>query len=135
MTSPEIPEGCSQEMFAQIREEYCDNPRNYAKRFQRLLVHDAEKTSAKSILHADAANTQKWLYWLDYLAESSFHGWSAPYQPEVKIIHGMKDAVIPSAQAKYWSRIFPQVQVMLLPEMAHALTQNAIEIIITEFNA
>lgn len=135
MASPEMPSGCSAELFAQIRREYISNPKHYARRFQRLLVHDAEDESKKCLLHPDAEDAGKWLHWMDYLADSSFHGWSAPYQPEVRIIHGMKDAVIPVAQAKYWNRIFPQVQVMVLPEMAHALTRDAAQMIMAEYES
>ncbi len=120
IASAAVPEACKPAEAQALRDQYSADPQAFAKRLQLMLMYGAKMESPSCPLSKNITETARWLPWLDHLAASSFEGFVPPYQPEVLVVHGAADIVIPAAQAKYWSRIFPQVQVMILPEVSHA---------------
>jgi pimeloyl-ACP methyl ester carboxylesterase len=137
IASPEIPEGATPEALATMRSHYLADPLRMANYLQGAINEGMSSDSPLCPLAPNAADTVAWLPWLEYLGKASFNERScgvpteqgearsggersAGGLPPLKIIHGAKDAIVPVVQAKYWSRIFPQTQVLVLPKASHA---------------
>jgi pimeloyl-ACP methyl ester carboxylesterase len=150
MASAEVPEGAKLEDYESIRSGYEQDPMRLARRLQGAVNAGMTEDSLLCPLAPNAEDKAAWMPWLMHLKESSFG--SLTEQGEVRsggersvgglppvellVIHGGLDMVVSPAQAKYWNRIFPKVQVMILPQASHAPHIQAKELVqhaVTEF--
>ena len=130
-------------MIRKTRTERVSRQLRMARHLQSV-INEGMQDAPLCPLAPNAADTTAWLPWLDYLGKASFNKRSCgvPTEqgearsggersvgglPPLKVIHGAKDAIVPVAQAKYWSRIFPQTQVLVLPQASHAPHVQAAE--------
>lgn len=136
MASAEVPEGAKPEDYASIENGYQQDPLATAKGLQGALNRGMPAGYALCPISENAGDVKVWLPWLKHLKTTSFVQMQAVHQPEILVIHGAQDVVVSPTQAKYWSRIFTKVQVMILPQASHAPHMQAKEIVqqaVTEF--
>lgn len=136
LASEEVPEGVTEEVYQALHRDYQDNPKHLAKRLQLAINAGLAPETSLCPLVENYYDTKAWLPWLEHLAAASFVDAQFAYQPEVLVIYGQKDAIISPAQGKYWPRIFPQAQVVVIPEASHAPHIQAREVVqqmVTEF--
>jgi pimeloyl-ACP methyl ester carboxylesterase len=128
LASGDEGDGVTATAYHQLAQDYQSNPTVFMRRMQAMLQYGAA-THILCPLAEDAANPSHWLPWLEHLAHSSFATFTPRHQPDVLVIHGMKDIIIPPLQAKYWHRLFPKAKVLMLPEISHAPHHQAPELI------
>lgn len=120
LASDEVPEGVSLTEYQALRMNYKEEPKRLARRLQGAINRGVAADCPLCPVAENYADKVAWLPWLEHLAATSFVQANFVHQPEVLVIHGGLDEVIAPAQAKYWQRIFPKVQVLMLSEASHA---------------
>lgn len=136
LASAEVPEGAKPEDYASIENGYQQDQLATAKVLQGALNRGMPAGYALCPISENAGDVKAWLPWLKHLKTTSFVQMQAVHQPEILVIHGAQDVVVSPAQAKCWSRIFPKVQVMIVPQASHAPHMQAKEIVqqaVTDF--
>lgn len=106
-----------------FRESYAKDPVRTMARFHALLAKG--DSAAKHVMvrlshHSQAANTARWLPWLDALAAARLDVSTLASAPPTLIIHGMNDAIVPVAQSEALADALPEVTLAIWADAGHA---------------
>lgn len=120
LESEEVPEGMPIPDYEAFRRGYMEDPERISRRLQLLTNHGMPEDFPLCPAAENVEEEANWLPWLEHLAATDFSLSKYQHQPEVLLIHGGKDAICSPGQGKYWARLFPRAQVLVLPKAAHA---------------
>lgn len=109
--------------FTTFRENYIEQPERTASRFQALVAKGDslfKQVVGKLHLHHEVTETERWLPWLDELGTASLAGLDLSMIPQVTIIHGTADTVVPVAQSALLAKAIPNATLQQWEGVAHA---------------
>jgi pimeloyl-ACP methyl ester carboxylesterase len=99
----EFSDGMPPDIFTQFRNNYATDPERTSSRFHGLVAkgdRDARGIMAQLEHHQEVTNTDRWLPWLDMLAERTLHETQVT-TPNITLLHGVNDAIVPINQSDH----------------------------------
>lgn len=105
--------------FKGIRDNYATNPRAMVAQFQAIAGFGNKPVIRE--LSRDVTVWKNGLFWLEELGGTSCRNLDFSLFPETVIVHGTNDKVFDVVQAKEFAACIPRSQLVLLPEVSHAL--------------
>ncbi len=115
-------DGMPQDTYSMFRENYAKDPKRTSGRFHGLVAKgDAHMRRVMEELshHPHVVDTGRWLPWLDAMAEDPLHNIKVK-TPQIELIHGAKDAIVPYAQGEHLAKHLPQLVRHRWEEAGHA---------------
>lgn len=115
-------DGMGPTTFEQFRANYAVDPERTASRFHALIAKgDKDMRGVMSRLshHAHAADTSRWLPWLDALASRNLAHVRIK-TPSITLIHGENDSIVPVVQSAHLQAHHPQMKYELWQNTCHA---------------
>ncbi|MBA4274438.1 MAG: hypothetical protein C0436_02160 [Alphaproteobacteria bacterium] len=115
-------DGMPKDTFAQFRSNYAADPVRTLNRFHGLIAKgDKHMRTVMDKLshHETVSDTDRWLPWLDALAETSLHDIRLSTR-HIHLIHGDADAIVPVAQSAYLLERHPHMTLSVWEGASHA---------------
>jgi pimeloyl-[acyl-carrier protein] methyl ester esterase len=109
--------------YQQFRASYASDAPRTMRRFAALMGKGDRKSAqvaSELELHPQAANTERWLPWLDILGAYSLAGIDLSTLPPTRIIHGAGDAIAPIAQGEALAQAIPGAALERWDDAGHA---------------
>lgn len=115
-------DGMGPQTFRQFRQNYDEDPERTASRFHGLVAKgdsDMRGIMARLSHHPDMLDTARWLPWLDALASRNLEDIRLD-TPNITLLHGENDAIVPVAQSAHLAARHPQMRRELWQSTCHA---------------
>ncbi len=119
----EFDGGMDKVTYALFRQSYARDAQRTMGRFAALMAkgdREGKRVAAELQYHPDAANTARWLPWLDILGAYSLAGHDLSALPTTRIVHGVNDAIAPIAQGEKLAALIPHATLERWEGAGHA---------------
>lgn len=119
-----ITDAMAADTFEQFYQNFSEDTERTVTRFHGLLAkgdkHGSEILKQRAEHHDRIHEADAWLAWMDFLRQYSALDHAYDNLPPTLIIHGMKDAIVPVAQAFHLGEYFNHCDVSLISDCGHA---------------
>ncbi|MDE3016341.1 MAG: alpha/beta fold hydrolase [Pseudomonadota bacterium] len=116
--------GMGRDTYKKFRDNYAKNPaRTLDKAWALIHQGDTRVGYIEKQLEAQDKNAvlrHDWLRWLEAMEDFSFSDIPLAGMPKTLLIHGGADVVVAPQQSRYFAKMLPQAELMMLPGAGHA---------------